>query len=66
MDKKLNLRLSTETQQKIDTLVILDYKKQLVELKKNKSNYDYAKYRYKYIRLYNAIKWYEGKSKRQQ
>ena len=55
-DKK-NLQTTKETQAKIKLMMIYDYEQQLEELKQNKSNYEYKAYRYKYMLLYNAIKW---------
>ena len=56
---KIAQSINIETMKKIKQLIIDDYKSQLEELKKQKSNYDYTTYRKKYVNLNNAIQWHK-------
>ena len=60
----MNVEITNETQAQTKLLIIEDYKKQLEELKQNKSNFAYKDYRYKYMLLLNAIKWNEKQYKK--
>lgn len=52
---KIEIRPKKQTQIKIYNLKIEDYKKQIENLKRNKSKYEYSHYRYLYLRLYSTI-----------